>query len=173
MTERDDEFDTIRTQVAICVHRWMRPTDDLSDSDVVQIAFVEALKAELLDGMPFEDAVGLLLSIAKRRLANHRRDQGRQRRDRHREAHGVDLAELFSDRESILEEILERERNLELWSQVDELTPEQREAIYLHFKDGLGVTEIARRTGRTSPSVTRLIGRAIRKLGECYDNRDG
>jgi RNA polymerase sigma factor (sigma-70 family) len=75
---------------------------------------------------------------------------------------------VFPDRE-----VVSRDFRDFVWANVDRLPPDQAEAIRLHFADGLKVSEIARRRGCASSSVTRLIARGLRGLQKLFDSHLG
>jgi RNA polymerase sigma-70 factor (ECF subfamily) len=62
----------------------------------------------------------------------------------------------------------QRELKLELAASLDQLDPDQRDAVILRYIQELPVPEVARRMGRTEKSVAGLLYRGLVRLRELY-----
>jgi RNA polymerase sigma-70 factor (ECF subfamily) len=62
----------------------------------------------------------------------------------------------------------QRELKLELTAALDQLDPDQRDAVILRYLQELPVPEVARRMGRTEKSVAGLLYRGLVRLRELY-----
>ncbi len=116
-----------------------------------------------------EQLIKLLGAIARNKLANQARAQGRQRRDFRRvEAGAVNEEHVVDDTESpsqqvACQELLVKAQQL--------LSAEERELVELR-KDGLGWAEIADKQGGTAEAQRKKLARAVERVAHQLDLDD-
>jgi RNA polymerase sigma-70 factor (ECF subfamily) len=115
----------------------------------------------------------------RRALANNLTDEvrklGTARRDAHRDQ-SLDAALdesaarlealLTADQRSPFQEAVRREQLFALARAVEQLAPDQREAVVLRHLQGLSVPEVAEQTGKTREAVAKLLFRGLKRLRE-------
>ncbi len=146
----------------------------LDDSDVVQQTLLQAHRAmDQFRGSTPEEMAGWLRQILARNLAHAVRDFGRDKRDIKRER---SLEASLSESSTRLEGWLaadqsspsqraERNERLVLVADALEALPEaQRDAVIMHYWQGLSMAEIGEQIGKTPAAVAGLLHRGLRKL---------
>jgi RNA polymerase sigma-70 factor (ECF subfamily) len=103
-----------------------------------------------------------LATIAVRLAQNWLRSRDRQS---HREARARD-ATPDVDASSPLSALIAGESSRRLWSAVAALSYGERTAVFLHYRDAMSVTEIARALGVSDGTIKTLLFRARRRLRE-------
>jgi RNA polymerase sigma-70 factor (ECF subfamily) len=147
----------------------------LDPSDVVQQTLLEAYQAR--DRCPSDPAeqAAWLRKILAHNLANAVRDLGRAKRDVRREqslqaaieASSARLeAWLVAEQSSPSGQAEKNEQLLRLAAALDQLPPDQQEAVVLHHLQGQSLSELAGHFGRSPAAVAGLLHRGIKKLQE-------
>jgi RNA polymerase sigma-70 factor (ECF subfamily) len=143
-------------------------------SDVVQQTMLQAFRArEQFRGNTDGERAAWLRQILARNLAHATRDFSRDKRDIHREkslqaslnASSVRLERWLASQDSSPDQRVERNEQLnEVAERIDTLPEAQREALVMHYLQGMALPEIAARMGRTRSSVAGLLRRALSSL---------
>lgn len=143
-------------------------------SDIVQETLLEAHRSlEQFEGESESDLSAWLRRILARRLAHAYRDHTRQRRDVRRERSleanldesSCRLQQLAaSNSASPSQQAVSAERLRELADALESLTPQQREAIILHYFQSLTVPQIAMAMQRSEAAVGGLLHRGMQAL---------
>jgi RNA polymerase sigma-70 factor (ECF subfamily) len=148
----------------------------LDPSDLVQQTLLEAHQAR--DRCPSHDPAAQaawLRSILAHNLANAVRDLGRAKRDVRRERSLEAAIEessarlegwLAAEQSSPGGQAQKNEQLLRLAEAVDQLPPDQQEAVVLHHLKGQSLSEVARHFGRCPAAVAGLLHRGLGKLQE-------
>jgi RNA polymerase sigma-70 factor (ECF subfamily) len=146
----------------------------LDPSDIVQQTLLEAHQAR--DRCPSQNSAeqaAWLRKILARNLANAVRDLGRAKRDVRRER---SLEAALEESSARLEAWLAAEQTppsghaqkneqlLRLAEAVDQLPPDQQEAVVLHHLKGHSLSEVAGHLGRSPAAVAGLLHRGLKKL---------
>jgi RNA polymerase sigma-70 factor (ECF subfamily) len=146
----------------------------LDPSDIVQQTLLEAHQAR--DRCPSHDSAAQaawLRTILGHNLANAVRDLGRAKRDVRRERSlEVAIEEssarleawLVADQSSPSEQVNKNEQLLRLAEALDQLPPDQQEALVLHHLQGQALSEVAAQFGRSPAAVAGLLHRGLKKL---------
>jgi RNA polymerase sigma-70 factor, ECF subfamily len=150
----------------------------LEASDLVQQTLLQAHAArDGFRGTTEAERVAWLRQILARNLAHAVRDLGRARRDFRREQPleaAVDessarLAEWLAAEQSSPSQKAERhEQAVRVAAAVAELPEAQREALILHYWQGLTLAEIAEELGRSPAAVAGLLHRGLKHLRGLY-----
>lgn len=146
----------------------------LDPSDIVQQTLLQAY-AGLADfrGSAEAELAAWLRKILARVLQHAARDFARGKRDVGREEALPRLLEESSARieawfaaagPSPSEQAARNERTLRLAEALDAISEAQREAVTLHYAQGLSLAEIGLRLDRSSAAVAGLIHRGLREL---------
>jgi RNA polymerase sigma-70 factor, ECF subfamily len=98
-----------------------------------------------------------LLGIARRKLIDRARKQKRQPQLSSLNLESGDWAEAGADP---AEKVIVAERKQAVWSLVDGLKPEQKEALLLQHLEGLSIAEIATVLGKSPAAINSLLQRA-------------
>jgi RNA polymerase sigma-70 factor, ECF subfamily len=143
-------------------------------SDVVQQTMLQAFQArEQFRGLVQEQRGAWLRQILARNLAMAVRDHGREKRDVTRER---SLQQALDRSSARLEEWLRaeqsspsvqaerNEQSLRLVHALASLPEAQRDALGLHFLQGLPLAEVGRCLGRSQASAVGLIQRGLKRL---------
>jgi RNA polymerase sigma-70 factor, ECF subfamily len=148
----------------------------LDPSDLVQQTLLLAYqKREQFRGTTAAERAAWLRQILANTLANAVRDFGRQRRDaaleRSLEAALADSSArlegwLAADQSSPSEQAERNERVLRLAGALAQLPEAQRDALLLRHCQGLAVSDIGERLGRSRASVASLLRRGLQQLRE-------
>ena len=146
----------------------------VDDSDLVQQTLLAAYRAiGEFRGTTSEEMAAWLRQILARNLTHAVRDAHREKRDLKREQ---SLEALLSESSSRLEGWLadelsspsqraqRNEHMLRVANALEELPPAQRDAIALHYWQGLSPIEIAAHLDRTPAAVAGLLLRGLKKL---------
>lgn len=167
-----------RGQLLAYIERQLGPAlrRKLEPDDLFQEVSVEAVRSlplvELLDRDPFS----WLCQIAEHRIIDaHRRFFGSQKRDAARElslgtpggddSRHAALVDLIVASMTTASQAFSRNlRELRLAQAMDQLPPEQREALRLRYVDGLASKEIAARLGKSDGAVRVMLTRALNRL---------
>jgi RNA polymerase sigma-70 factor (ECF subfamily) len=146
----------------------------LDPSDVVQQALLQAHRSfDQFRGAADAELAAWLRRILARTLENAVRGLRRDKRDVGRERSleaALDLSSarleqwLASQGASPSEAADRNERLLRLAGALAALPEGQREAITLHYLQGLTLAEVAGQLGRTPPSVVGLVQRGLKQL---------
>lgn len=81
-----------------------------------------------------------------------------------------EIFEIFSsDDGEFLEELITNERSRTLIDAIEQLSNEEKELIYLRYRDNMPFEEIAQITGKTVGSVKMKVYRSIEKLKDLID----
>lgn len=145
-------------------------------SDVVQQTMLQAVKAQgQFRGLVEEQRGAWLRQILARNLAMAARDHGREKRDVTRER---SIRQALDDSSARLEAWLasnesspsvraaRNEQSLRLARALASLPDAQREALTLHFLQGLSLLEVGKSLGRSHGSAVGLIQRGLKNLRE-------
>jgi RNA polymerase sigma-70 factor (ECF subfamily) len=153
----------------------------LDPSDLVQQTLVRAVQAAAqFRGDNDAELAGWLRRILASTLQNSLRDLHRDCRDVRRErsleadlaASSVRLAALVADPAAgPPEQALHNERILRLAAAVEELPPEQREAVERHYLHGERLDDVAAAMQRSTAAVAGLIKRGMKRLRQRLEER--
>ena len=145
-------------------------------SDIVQQTLVKAHQYRgQFRGRSEGEWAAWLRRILANTLADAVRKFQREVALEHSLAEGVDESSarleawLAADQSSPSEQVVRQEQLLRLADALGQLPEDQRLAVELHHLKDESVVEIARRMGRTVPSVTGLLRRGLKKLRELLD----
>lgn len=143
-------------------------------SDVVQQTMLQAFQArEQFRGLVEGQRGAWLRQILARNLAMAVRDHHREKRDVARERsirESIDhssariVAWIKSNQSTPSERAVRNEQMLRLAHALAELPEGQRDALSLHFFQGLSLAEVGRSLGRSQPSAVGLIHRGLKRL---------
>ena len=143
-------------------------------SDVVQQTMLQAFQArEQFRGLVEEQRGAWLRQILARNLAMAVRDHGREKRDVARERsiqQALDHSSaridawLAADQSSPSVRAERNEQMLRLAHALAKLPEAQRDALCLHFLQGLSLAEVGRCLGRSQASAVGLIQRGLKRL---------
>ena len=145
-----------------------------SASDLAQSVCREVL--EQLDGFDYRGEAAFkawLFTLATSKIRDRHRFHNREMRDPAREEHGLPI-DAVAGYESLTPSraAIDRENIERLERAFDQLPEHYREILTLSRIVGLRPEEIAEQTGRTTASVRHVLGRAIVRLAEHYDEHD-
>jgi RNA polymerase sigma-70 factor, ECF subfamily len=151
----------------------------IDPSDLVQQTLLEAYqKREQFRGRNDAERAAWLRAILARNLADAVRAQGRQKRDVSRvrsleadlESSSACLgAWLAADQSTPSELAVRHEQAVLLANALARLPVSQREAVVLHYWQGLALSEIAIRLNRTSDAAAGLLKRGLKNLRTLLD----
>jgi RNA polymerase sigma-70 factor, ECF subfamily len=139
--------------------------------DVLQSAFLSAF--EELDSYSFAGPGSFdawLRKILLNRLHDRVGSEQAAKRGIHREAQGQ-ASQLPASSGTPSELADNAERKAKLVEALAALPEDLRQVSTLHFFDGLTFTQIAERTQRTPPAVSRMVAKATRELALRLDGR--
>ncbi len=154
----------------------------VSASDIVQNTLIEAHRNPgKFAGRVVEQQLALLRKMLASNASKAGRDLRRQKRDIDREQ-SLDamlressrrlLGSLAADQSSPSERAMKNEAILLVADALESLPEAQREAVLLHYVDGLSTREIGERLNRTAGSVAGQLMRGLERLrelvGEAY-----
>jgi RNA polymerase sigma-70 factor (ECF subfamily) len=145
-------------------------------SDVVQQTLLQAHQArEQFRGQSPAELAGWLRQILARNLTHQLRDHGRARRDVGRERSlETKLNEssarleawLAAEQSSPSQRAQRNEQLLHLAHALNDLPEAQREAVVLHYWQGMSLADIAKHLERTPAAVAGLLHRGLTQLRE-------
>ena len=148
----------------------------VDESDVVQQTMLQAHKArDQFRGGTSNELAAWLRQILARNLAHLFRDQHREKRDIAREQSlqasldqsSVKLESwLAAEQSSPSHKAVSAEQALRLADAVESLPEDQRDAVVLHYWQGLTLAEVGEELDRSAASVAGLVHRGVRKLRE-------
>jgi RNA polymerase sigma-70 factor, ECF subfamily len=161
------------------VESWLRAKVDASD--LVQQTLLEAYRDfHKFRGTTEAEWLAWLRQILAHNAANFVRSyRGTAKRQAQREvalavpgvdANGRGAPELADHCESPSQQLLRKERELQVAEALAHLTPDHREVILLRNLERLSFDEVAVRMGRSRPAVQMLWMRAIQKLHDVLAN---
>lgn len=146
----------------------------LDPSDVVQETLLQAHRARAqYRGQTSGELAGWLRQILARNLSHSVRDLHRGKRDLQRERSLDGLLEesaqrldawLAAEQSSPSEQVVFAERVAALSDALLALPDPQREAVLLHYLQGLTIAEVAQRLERTPSAVGGLLFRGLKQL---------
>jgi RNA polymerase sigma-70 factor, ECF subfamily len=150
--------------------------EKVDESDIVQDTLLQACRDHAkFRGRSQEEFRAWLRSILKRKLCDVYRAFHRQKRDVARESGIVEILEHSSCRiehSSLVsqttpsDEALLHEQVCHVANSLQQLPPQQREAVELKYLQELSFSEVASRMGLTRDQVAGLIRRGIKHLRE-------
>jgi RNA polymerase sigma-70 factor (ECF subfamily) len=150
----------------------------LDASDLVQITLLKAHQAEEeFRGHTRAERAAWLRQILARTLANAFRDHGRAKRDVALERSLEDALHTSSARleawlvargDSPGDQAERNEQVLELARALAQLPEPQRQALVMHYCQGLTLAAIGSAMGRTRPAVASLLRRGLQHLREFF-----
>ncbi len=136
-------------------------------SDIVQHTWWSAFRAFPKFEGDVDAFVGWLRKIHERNLRDAVRDQHAEKRAIQREVSASALLQAKPENATTPSQKLLQVEQRELMSRcIDTLPPAQREALRLRYYDGLSITEIVERIGRSDTAVAGLLKRALSTLRE-------
>ena len=148
----------------------------LDASDIVQQTMLQAHQArEQFRGNTDAERIAWLRRILTRNLEHATLDLCRDKRDVQRECSldaAVDASSsrleawLAADQSSPSQHVMREEQVVRLANALATLPDAQREALVLHYCEGLPLAEVAGRMGRTTASVAGLLKRGLKRLRE-------
>lgn len=152
----------------------------IAPSDVVQNTIIEAHRnLDRFRGRAVEQQLALLRKMLASNLAKAGRDLRRQKRDVEREqsleasiersSKGL-LSVLPAPQSSPSDRAMKNEALCRVADALERLPEAQREAVLLHYADGLTTREIAERMERTKGSVAGLLMRGLERMRESIGN---
>ena len=163
-----------RVQGGSAINCWVDP------SDLVQQTLLEAYqKREQFRGRTDAERGAWLRAILARNMADAIRASGRQKRDVTRvRSLEADLetssaclgAWLAAEQSTPSEQAMRHEQAVLLASALARLPGSQREALVLHYWQGMSLSEIAIRLDRTSDAVAGLLKRGLKHLRTLLDS---
>ena len=176
------ELNGNRSYLRLLVHAQLdgRVRQRVDASDIVQETLLEAHRSlEQFHGESESDLTAWLRRILARRLAHAFRDHTRQRRDVRRERSleaSLDVSScrlqqlVASNCESPSQQAASAERLRKLADALESLTPQQREAIILHYFQSQTVPQIAAAMQRSEAAVGGLLHRGMQALKTQFGN---
>jgi RNA polymerase sigma-70 factor (ECF subfamily) len=146
----------------------------LDPSDLVQQTLLEAHQGmDRFRGQTTAERAAWLRQILARNLSNAVRDLRREKRDVARERSleaaleqsASALEAWLADEQTSPSQMADRqERALFVAEALDQLPPNQREAVVLRYWENLPLVEIAKRLQSTAPAVSGLLQRGLKNL---------
>jgi RNA polymerase sigma-70 factor (ECF subfamily) len=146
----------------------------VDESDIVQLTLLYAHKAEEdFRGSTNAEKAAWLRQILARILSHALRDNRRQKRDVTRErsieasihSSSARLQDWLAKNESSpSEKAIFNERVLQLSKALEQLPEAQRQAVELHYWQGLKLAEVAKKLDRTTAAVAGLLHRGLKAL---------
>jgi RNA polymerase sigma-70 factor (ECF subfamily) len=131
--------------------------------DLTAETFLAAVAA-IRQGAAPEVSVAWLIGVARHKLVDHWRHQGREERTR------VLRSPLVQDVEDPWEEELDR---VAIHEGLAQLNGHQRAALTLRYLDGLPVAQVAEHLGRSLHATENLLVRSRVALRHAYGEREG
>ncbi len=155
----------------------------LDPSDIVQQTLVQAVQGlDEFQGTSEKALLGWLRQILVRTLSRASRDHRREKRDIRRQ-HSIEQAMqssivrvasiLEADKQSPLQDLLESEQVLQLCQSMERLTESQRQALEMHYWQGMTISAIAAEMDRTPAAVGGLLKRGLKTLREILRQKTG
>lgn len=152
----------------------------VDQSDLVQQTLMQAVQAlDQFRGESEGELRAWLRQILARNLCHLDRDMHRDKRDVRRERSMEDrLAQsslrlegwLVADGPTPSQNVSAGERVLRLASALEKLPDAQRDAVRLHYLEGLKLSEIATRLDKTTGAIAGLLHRGMKALREELEN---
>lgn len=180
--QRDRLFEACRSYLALIartqVESWLQAKADASD--LVQQTLLEAYRGfERFEGRTEAEWLAWLRKIMRHNAADlirHYRgtDKRQARREIPLQQPGDDsrargAPEPAGREPTPSQQLVARDRNLQIAAALDQLTPDHREVIVLRNLERLPFDVVAERMGRSRPAVQMLWARAIKKLQETLE----
>lgn len=176
MTELPEELEAFRSYLNVLARTQLaRPLQRRLDaSDIVQQTMLQAHQArETFRGASPGELAAWLRQILARNLAQALRDHQRDKRDLRREqsletnlnTSSARLNDLLGADQTAVEDRAERgETLLQLAIALEQMPPDQRDAIELHYLHELPVSVVAERMERSVAAVGGLLHRGLKRL---------
>lgn len=146
----------------------------VDQSDIVQQSLLQAVQAiDQFRGESEAELRGWLRQILARNISHLDRDMHRDKRDVRRERSIEDrLAQsslrlegwLAASSPTPSQHAVVGERVIRLSQAIEQLPEEQREAVRLHYLEGLKLAECAARMGKTTGAIAGLLHRGMKAL---------
>ncbi|HVX64160.1 MAG TPA: sigma-70 family RNA polymerase sigma factor [Pirellulales bacterium] len=180
--QRERLFEACRSYLALVaraqVESWLQAKADASD--LVQQTLLEAHRGfDRFEGRTEAEWLAWLRRILRHNAADLvRRYRGTEKRQARREVAfrqpGDDSQVLGAPEPAGREptpsqQLVARDRDLQIAAALDRLSPDHREVIALRNLERLPFDEVAERMGRSRPAVQMLWARAIKKLQEALE----
>ena len=151
----------------------------VDQSDLVQQSLMQAVQAiDQFRGESEEELRGWLRQILARNIYHLDRDMHRDKRDVRRERSIEDrLAQsslrlegwLASSSPTPSHNVANGERIIRLSQAIEKLPEAQRDAIRLHYLEGLKLSECATRLGKTTGAIAGLLHRGMKSLKGSFE----
>ena len=184
--ERDRLFEACRSYLALVartqVESWLQAKADASD--LVQQTLLEAHRGfDRFEGKTEAEWLAWLRRILSHNAADLvRRYRGTTKRQARREipfrrpsddSQAAGAPEPAGREPTPSQQLVARDRDLQIAAALDRLTPDHREVIVLRNLERLPFDVVAERMGRSRPAVQMLWARAIKKLQETLGEASG
>jgi RNA polymerase sigma-70 factor (ECF subfamily) len=181
-SQRDRLFEACRSYLALIartqVESWLQAKADASD--LVQQTLLEAHRGfERFEGRTEAEWLAWLRKIMRHNAADLiRHYRGTDKRQARREipfrqpgddSRALGAPEPAGREPTPSQQLVARDRNLQIAAALDQLTPDHREVIVLRNLERLPFDVVAERMGRSRPAVQMLWARAIKKLQEALE----
>jgi RNA polymerase sigma-70 factor (subfamily 1) len=178
LTERRPQLSAfIERRLGTALRRKVEPDDLLQETSA------EAIRTLPQADLAEREVFGWLCQIAERRIIDaHRKFIASQKRDAGREVpiHAspdtsrgglVDL--LVASMTSASKAFSRNQKQIRLLAALEQLPPEQREALRLRYVDGLPSKQIAEQMGKTDGAVRVMLTRSLAKLQQILGIHEG
>lgn len=181
--QRERLFEACRSYLALIartqVDGWLQAKADASD--LVQQTLLEAHRGfDRFEGRTEAEWLAWLRKILRHNAADLvRHYRGTDKRQARREiplrqpgddSQAVGAPEPAGREPTPSQQLVARDRNLQVAAALDLLTPDHREVIVLRNLERLPFDVVAERMGRSRPAVQMLWARAIKKLQEALES---
>lgn len=180
--ELDENLERFRAYLRLLARMQLHPRlrSKMDASDIVQQTMLQAHRAlGAFRGRSEAELAAWLRQILARNLTHAIRDHSRDKRDVSKERSleqafqgGVDASSarleawLAADQTSIGAKAIRNERLLQLAEALETLPPAQRDAVELHYWQGVAIGEIAERMEKSPAAVAGLLHRGLKSLKE-------
>ena len=167
---KDGAYDTLYDRFALTVFTYIcQQVSNVQDAeDLLVEVFVAALKNEGLSSLPFARQLAWLLRVTRNKLVD---------RHRHRTLVTlvpIELASEVEDGAPTPEQYAEQQENYErLYYALEQLTPLQRELIWLRHSKNLRFSDIACKFEKSEVAVRQLYSRTLQQLRGVYNEIEG
>jgi RNA polymerase sigma-70 factor (ECF subfamily) len=178
----DENLERFRAYLRLLARMQLHPRlrSKMDASDIVQQTMLQAHKAlGEFRGRSEAELAAWLRQILARNLTHAIRDHSRDKRNVAKERSleqslqgGVDASSarleawLAADQTSIGAKAIRNERLLHLAEALETLPPAQREAVEMHYWQGVAIGEIAKKMEKSPAAVAGLLHRGLKALKE-------